>query len=215
VAGIIGNEGRLISTDFSPDMIEVARRYGAHRGIENVRFQVMDAEAIDLDDDSVDGVLCQSGFMLMADVEGALAETRRVLRPGRRLAMSVWGAPERNPWASIGARILIERGHMPPPEPGRPGVFSMAAEEQVQALLAGAGFQEIRTDEVEVQFRFRDVNDYVQWAIDMAGPIALVLRGLPEAELQTLSAELEEAFAPLSVHGGYMLPGTALCAGAS
>jgi SAM-dependent methyltransferase len=80
--------------------------------------------------------------MLMADVERALAETRRVLRPGRRLAMSVWGAPERNPWASIGARILIERGHMPPPEPGRPGVFGMAAEEQVQALLAGAGVRE-------------------------------------------------------------------------
>jgi SAM-dependent methyltransferase len=215
VAGIIGDEGRLISTDFSPEMIEVARRYGAERGIENVGFQVIDAEAIDLEDDSVDGVLCQSGYMLMADVEGALAETRRVLRTGRRLAMSVWGAPERNPWASIGARILIERGHMPPPEPGGPGVFSMAAEERVQALLAGAGFEEIRTDEVEVQFRFRDVNDYVQWAIDMAGPIALVLRGLPEAELQTLSAALEEAFVPLAVHGGYILPGVALCAAAS
>ena len=120
VAGIIGDEGQLISTDFSPEMIEVARRYGAERGIENVGFQVIDAEAIDLEDDSVDGVLCQSGYMLMSDVEGALAETRRVLRTGRRLAMSVWGAPEGNPWASIGARILIERGHMPPPEPGVP-----------------------------------------------------------------------------------------------
>jgi SAM-dependent methyltransferase len=215
VAGIIGDEGRLISTDFSPQMIEVARRYGAERGVENVGFQVIDAEAIDLEDDSVDGVLCQSGYMLMADVERALAETRRVLRMGRRLAMSVWGAPEGNPWASIGARILIERGHMPPPEPGGPGVFSMAAEERVRTLLAGAGFEKIRTDEVEVKFRFRDVDDYLQWAMDMAGPMALVLRGLREGERQMLTAQLEEAFAPLSVHGGCVLPGVALCASAS
>jgi SAM-dependent methyltransferase len=215
VAGIIGDEGRLISTDFSTEMVEVARRYSAERGIENVGFQVMDAEAIDLEDDSVDGVLCQSGYMLMADVEGALAETRRVLRPGRRLAMSVWGAPEENPWASIGARILIERGHMPPPEPGAPGVFSMAAEERVGTLLAGAGFEEIRTAKVEVKFRFRDVDDYLQWAMDMAGPLALVLRGLPESERQILTAQLEEAFVPMSVHGGHVLPGVALCASAS
>jgi ubiquinone/menaquinone biosynthesis C-methylase UbiE len=215
VAEIIGNEGRLISTDFSPEMIEVARRHGSARGIENVGFQIMDAEAIELEDDSVDGVLCQSGYMLMANVEGALAETRRVLRPGRRLAMSVWGAPERNPWASIGARILIERGHMPAPEPGAPGVFGMAAEERVGALLVGAGFEEIRKDEVEVEFRFRDVDDYLQWAMDMAGPMALILRGLPEGERQMLTAQLEEAFAALSVHGGYVLPGVALCASAS
>jgi ubiquinone/menaquinone biosynthesis C-methylase UbiE len=214
-ARIIGDEGRLISTDFSPDMVDVARRYGAERGVENVEFRVMDAEAIDLDDDSIDGVLCQSGYMLMADVEAALAETRRVLRPGRRLALSVWGAPERNPWASIGARILIERGHMPPPEPGMPGVFSMAAEERSRGLLAGAGFDEIRTDEVEVRFRFSDVDDYMQWATDMAGPIAIVLRGLSEDELQTLTAQLEEGFAPFSADGGYTLPGVALCAVAS
>src|SRR5262245_18771761 len=50
----------------------------------------------------------------------ALAETRRVLRPGGRLVLSVWGAPERNPWATIGAMTLVERGHIPPPEPGHP-----------------------------------------------------------------------------------------------
>lgn len=215
VARIIGDEGRLISTDFSPDMVDVARRHGTERGVTNVEFRVTDGEAIDLEDDSVDGVLCQSGYMLMANVERALAETRRVLRPGRRLALSVWGAPERNAWASIGARILVERGHMPPPEPGRPGVFSMAAEERTRALLAGAGFEEIGTDETEVQFVFRDVDDYVQWAIDMAGPIAIVLRGLSQDELRTITARLEEAFAPFSVNGGYTLPGVALCAVAS
>jgi SAM-dependent methyltransferase len=215
VARIIGDQGRLISTDFSPDMVDVARRYGAEQGVENVEFRVMDAEATDLEDDSVDGVLCQSGYMLMAAVEKALAETRRVLRPRRRLALSVWGAPERNPWASIGARVLVEGGHMPPPEPGRPGVFSMASEERTRALLEGAGFDGIRTEEVEVQLRYSDVDDYVRWAIDMAGPIGMVLRGLSDDELRMLTAQLEEEFVPFSTDGGYTLPGVTLCAVAS
>lgn len=106
----LGERGRLISSDFSPAMVEVARRRGAQLGLRNVDYRVIDAEWIELGDDSVDGVLCQSGYMLLADPAAALSETRRVLRSGGRLALSVWGAPERNPWASIGGRILVERG---------------------------------------------------------------------------------------------------------
>jgi len=212
VARIIGDDGRLISTDFSPEMIDVARRGAQAIGLENVEYRVVDAEDIDLDDESVDGVLCQSGYMLMADVEAALAETRRVLRRGGRLALSVWGAPERNPWASIGARLLIERGRIPPPEPGAPGIFSMADEARTRDLLERAGFEEIRTDEVAIQFAFRDIEDYVQWAIDMAGPLAMVIRGLSEDERHEITTQLADAFARFAVDGGYELPGVALCA---
>ena len=167
-AAILGEDGRLISTDFSPDMVEVARRRGTELGLGNVDYRVIDVERIELDSGSVDGVLCQSTYMLAADPAAALAETRRVLRPGGRLALSVWGAPERNPWASIGGMILIERGHMPPPEPGAPGVFSMASEEHTRALLDGAGFRSVRTAEVPVRFGFRYLEDYERWMIEVA-----------------------------------------------
>ena len=153
--------------------------------------------------------------MLLADPAAALAETRRVLRSGGRLALSVWGAPERNPWASIGGRMLVERGHLPPPEPGAPGVFAMASEERTRSLLDQAGFTDVRTEEVPVRFAFRDVDDYVRWVIDVAGPFAIVVRGLPEDERQVLKAQLEEAFAPFKAAGGYSLPGIAVCAVAS
>jgi SAM-dependent methyltransferase len=72
---------------------------------------------MDLDDNSVDGVLCRWGYMLMAEPAKALAESRRVLRPGGRLSLSVWGAAERNPWASVPAKALMEHTGAPPPSP--------------------------------------------------------------------------------------------------
>jgi SAM-dependent methyltransferase len=214
-AVILGERGRLISSDFSPAMVEVARRRGAQLGLGNVKYRVIDAERIELGDDSVDGVLCQSGYMLLADPAAALAETRRVLRSGGRLALSVWGAPERNPWASFGGRLLVERGHFPPPEPGAPGVFSMASEERTRALLDGARFTDVRTEEVPVSFAFHDVDDYVRWVMEVGGPFAIVVRGLPEDERRAVKELLAAAFVPFEAAGGYRVPGTAVCAVAS
>jgi ubiquinone/menaquinone biosynthesis C-methylase UbiE len=213
-AAIVGEHGRLISTDFSPAMVGVARRRGAELGLANVQYRVMDAERVELDADSVDGVLCRFGYMLMADPAAAFAETRRALRPGGRLALTVWGAPERNPWATIGLGLLVERGHMPPPEPGAPSPFAMASEEHVRALLEGAGFTAVRTEEVPVRFTFRDIDDYTAYATDMGGPAALVLPGLPEDERAVLKTQLGAAFAHFSAAVGYEIPGVALCAAA-
>jgi SAM-dependent methyltransferase len=214
-AEIVGERGRLLSTDFSPEMVEVARRRGAELGLRNVDYRVIDAERIELEADSVDCVLCQSGYMLMADPAAALSETRRVLRLGGRVALSVWGDPERNPWAAVPGRFLIERGHLPPPEPGAPGVFSMASEERTRELLEGGGFTAVRIKEVGVQWVFRDLDEYERWLLDVSASLALVIRGLTAEEKQALMSRLEEAFAPFAANGGYEVPGLALCAVAS
>ena len=71
----VGDEGGVICTDFAPEMIEAARRNGAARGLENVEYRVLDAEKMDLADDSVDGVVSRWSYMLMADPAAALSET--------------------------------------------------------------------------------------------------------------------------------------------
>ncbi|MGI9316535.1 MAG: class I SAM-dependent methyltransferase, partial [bacterium] len=93
-AGLIGAEGCLISTDFAPSMVDGARRRADELGITNAEFRVMDAENMDLYTESVDGVLCRWGYMLMSDPGAAFKETRRVLRPGGRLCFSVFAGPE-------------------------------------------------------------------------------------------------------------------------
>jgi SAM-dependent methyltransferase len=212
-AAIVGENGRLITTDLSPAMLEAARRRGAERGVRNAEYRVVDAERIELDDDCVDGVLCRFGYMLMADPAAALAETRRVLRPGGRLALAVWGAPERNPFFAVIARTLTERGHIPPPEPPpAPGIFAMAGAQRTTELLRGAGFADVRTEEVGVRFGLPHVDEYLGVVADTAGPLGLAVRALLDGERADVAAEAERSFARFAVLDGYELPGVALCA---
>jgi len=214
-AAILGEHGRLISTDLTPAMVEVARRRGAELGLRNVEHRVMDAERIELEDGSVDGGLCRFGYMLVADPAAAFRETRRVLRAGGRLALAVWCSAERNPWISIAGRMLVARGHVPSPEPGLPGIFSMASEEHTRELLEEAGFTGVRMEEVPVRFTYRDVDDYVRRASDTGGVFAKVFREVSQDEREAIKAQLGEEFAPFAVEGGYELPGIALAAVAS
>lgn len=210
VARMVGSDGKLFSTDFSPAMVDAARRRGAELGLENVDYRVLDAERMDLPDASIDGVLCRYGYMLMGDPAAALAETRRVLKPGGRLSFAVVGAPDRNPWAAVPGRVLVELGHAPPPEPGAPGIFAMADEARVRDLLDGAGFDPPRVEEVEVVWSFADDEELWRFVTEVAGGLALVIRGLPEKEQLRVRSEVERASEPLRSNGGYDMPGLTL-----
>jgi ubiquinone/menaquinone biosynthesis C-methylase UbiE len=215
-AAIVGETGRLMTTDVSPAMLEAARRRGAELGVANAGYRVMDAERIELDDNSVDGVLCRFGYMLMADPATALAETRRVLRPGGRLALAVWGTAERNPFFVTIAVSLVQRGHLPLPEPPpAPGPFSMASSERTEGLLRRAGFAEVRTEEVAGRFVASDADEYLSVIADTAGPIGLTLRGLAEPDRAAVNADVENSLRRFAADGGYELPCLALCAVAS
>ncbi|MGH3137596.1 MAG: class I SAM-dependent methyltransferase [Gaiellaceae bacterium] len=214
-AAIVGEGGRLISTDFSPEMVEVAKRRSAELGLGNVEHRVMDAERMGLEDDSVDGVLCRFGFMLMSSPAGALSETRRVLRTSGRLVLAVWCCAERNPWISIVGRLLVEGGHVPAPEPGAPGMFTMANEERTRRLLKGAGFSDVHMEEVPLRFTYRDLDEYVRRARDTGGVFSRVFAEADDDERAALEAELESRFAPFAVAGGYEFPGVALAVAAN
>jgi SAM-dependent methyltransferase len=211
VAERVGGEGRVLSTDFAPEMVDVARRQGEARGVSNVDFRVLDAEGMDLDDDSMDGVVCRFGYMLMADPAAALAETRRVLRAGGPLALAVWATPDRNPWAAVPAMTLMQRGHIPPPEPGAPGIFALGEPNRISELLAEAGFGGRQLlEELALVFRWADFDDLWDTLIRITGPLSRAIEALPEDERQATRAAMEENVASFrSEDGSYRAPASA------
>jgi ubiquinone/menaquinone biosynthesis C-methylase UbiE len=192
IAPRVGPEGRVISSDFSPEMLDVARRVGEAHGVTGVEHRVLDAERMELDDDSVDAVVCRFGYMLMAEPLAALRETRRVLRDGGRLAFAVWSTPERNPWAAVPGMTLVQRGHLPPPEPGAPGIFAMGEPGRVRELVTGAGFADPEVEEIAFEFRYADFDDLWDSLIRLAGALAQAVNELPDEEREATRAAIRD-----------------------
>jgi SAM-dependent methyltransferase len=209
-APLLGPTGRLILTDFAPTMVAAARRRGAELGLTNVEYRVMDAERVDLPDGSVDGVICRWGYMLMADPAAALKETRRVLRRGGQLCFSVFASGERNPWAAMPARVLIEGGHMAPPAPEAPGILALANPDRIKRLLADAGFGLPRIEEVPIVWSFESADEYWSFLREIAGALAAVITALPEDRQHAVRRTIEDRLGPFRRDGGYALPGVCL-----
>jgi SAM-dependent methyltransferase len=206
----VGADGTVMSTDFSPEMVDVAKRVGEARGVTNVEHRVLDAEQMDFEDDSFDGVVCRYGYMLMADPAAALSQTRRVLRDGGTLAFAVWMTPDRNPWAAIPGMTLVERGHMPPPEPGAPGIFALGDPDRVRELVAAAGFGEPQLEEIPFEFNYADAEDVWDSIVSLAGPLAQVLLELPDDEREASREAILEKLAPFrNDDGSYTVPAAA------
>lgn len=212
----VGDQGRVISTDFAPEMVQVARRNGEARGAGNVEFRVLDAERMDLADDSVDAVVCRWGYMLMADPARALKETRRVLVAGGPLCFAVWRAADSNPWAALPGMTLMQRGHVPAPDPAAPGMFALGDGERTQELARAAGFSEPRLDEVAFTFSYRDFDDYWDAIVQLAGPLARVIEGLDEPERAATREAVREGVASFArANGSYEFPAASWCVRAS
>jgi SAM-dependent methyltransferase len=212
----LGETGRLISTDFAPEMVGVARRRAKELGISNADFKVLDAERNDLDADSVDGVLCRWGYMLMADLGAALAQTRRVLRHGGRLALSVWSSPAENPWASLVPQVLVGRGLMAAIDPQSPGgIFSLARPDRLQELLLGAGFVSRQIENLDCHGCFVDFDEYWAFLMELARAVSVFLVGLSAAQRDVVRGAIQEAAEPFRSNGGYDFPGRTVNVSAS
>ncbi|MGH9051183.1 MAG: class I SAM-dependent methyltransferase [Acidimicrobiia bacterium] len=203
----VGPSGRLISSDLAPTMVEAARRGAEERGLGNVECRVIDAQQMDLPDASVDGVISRLGFMLVPDPARALGETRRVLRPGGKLAYAVIGPPDRNPWMGLMMGAIVQSGHPPPGDPFAPGgPFSLSAPERNRELAAGADYSDVEVDEIAGAMHFADADDYFALVGALAGPVTALLASFSADEVDAIRASLAPMLAPFRSGDGYDVP---------
>ena len=207
VAPRLAPGGRLISSDFSPEMVEAAKRGAAAKGIDNVDCLVLDVQQIDLPDSSVDAVLSRFGLMLVPEQEKAIGEIRRVLKAGGRGAYATWGPPDRNPWIFQIVMALLQNGVAPPGDPfAAGGVFSLADAERNLDLAKSAGFDNVDIEELSGVMRFSDPDDYWTFNTAMAGPVAQLVGSLSAEQIAAIRKTLDASLAPFEKDGGLELP---------
>ncbi|HEY2282844.1 MAG TPA: methyltransferase domain-containing protein [Solirubrobacteraceae bacterium] len=215
-AELVAPMGGVIVSDQADGMLDGARARALELGLSNIEYQVIGAEWIDLPLASVDAVLCRWGYMLLADPPAALAETRRVLRPGGRVALAVWDSVQHNPWALAPSMELLERGLASPPAPGTPGPFVLGDPERVRELLAQAGFAEIDVQALEIEQRHPSFDAFWETTLDISHTFHNAVLSRPEPEIAQIRAGLAARLEPFGEPDGTLaLPGRTLVASAS
>ena len=140
IAHAVGPQGRVVATDLVPQMLDFARENASAQGLENIEFQMADAESLPFADGEFDRVTCRFGVMFFPDIPKAMAEIRRVLKPGGRVCVAVFGSLEENPLFLVSLGPFLMRVTMTPPPPDAPHIFRFANETKLANALASAGF---------------------------------------------------------------------------
>jgi SAM-dependent methyltransferase len=202
----------VVLSDVAPGMVDAARRRAEALGLATVTTALRDLEAIDEPDDSFDAVLCRDGLMFATDPARATSELRRVLRPGGRAAVSVWGPRARNPWLAAPLDAVTAATGVVVPPPGIPGPFSLDDPDRLRSVLLDGGFETVTVTEVAVPWQATSFDEWWDRTTALAGPMATVLASLPT---ETVDAVRSHAVAILEPHrrgDGYDLPGVNLVA---
>lgn len=208
----VGPGGRVRISDVVPAMVAAAATRVAARGLTNVEVLKLDLEQIREPDGAFDVVLCREGLMFAVEPARALSEIRRVLRPGGRAGIAVWGPQARNPGIGLVFEAASAQLGRPLPPPGFPGPFALEDAERLAALLAQAGFADVVVRELPAPMRTATFEEWWRRTSGLAGPLSKILAGLPEAARQEIRDRLEAAAAPFHTPDGFDFPGVALIA---
>lgn len=203
VARAVGPSGQVVGVDIAEQSLEVARRKAAAEGLNQLMFQVEDAENLRLPDDTFDAVFCSMGLMHFPTPERALLEMRRVLRPDGQLLAAVWGEAEKSPFIQVALHTLART--FPPPKVERPSMFRFGQPSVLENLVSDAGFTNAHAEEVTVEFSSSDPAAYWQQFLDAAGITAVALAKQSQEVQDNLKKEVATDLAPYLKDGVYTL----------
>ena len=205
--------GEVVLSDVVVEMTAIASSRARKRGIENVSTRVLDLEQIDEPDEAFDVVLCREGLMFAAEPVAAAAEIRRVLRPGGRAAVAVWGPRERNPWLGLVFDAVSAQLGRPVPPRGVPGPFALEDASRLGGLLSDAGLEDVVVDELPAPLRADSFEAWWSRTSALAGPLTRILATMPAPAIEELKARLVDSTRPyVTSDGGLEFPGVTLLA---
>lgn len=170
IANMIGN-GKVIATDISDGMLEIARENAFKKGINNFETIVSDVSDLPFEDNSFDAISCRFGFMFFPGMLQAAKEMVRVLKPGGRIATSVWSAPEKNFWVTATMKTLKKNMNLPEVPKDAPGIFRCAERGLIAEIFNQAGLKNISEKEIDSKLNTGTAEVYWTFLNEIAAPV--------------------------------------------
>lgn len=211
----VGESGRVVGTDLVEEMVTVARDLAAEAELNNLEFHCCDAEALDLNEQAFDAVTIRWGLMFMPEPHRCLEAAHRALKPGGRISLACWTAPENNPFVAILMKTLANYMELPAPPPGSPGIFAFADPDRLRGALAAAGFADISLEEQHIDvFEVSDGQAYWDVISDLAAPVMALVNQLDAASRAAYIEEVIQTADTLKQGDSLRLSGTTWVAAA-
>jgi ubiquinone/menaquinone biosynthesis C-methylase UbiE len=182
--------GKVVITDLSPDMLEIARENAAKKGITNIETRACDVCELPFDDNTFDSISCRFGFMFFPDMLLAVKEMVRVLKPGGRIASSVWSGAEKNFWVTAIGGTINRNMQLPQPPPEAPGMFRCAQSGLILDLYQKAGLKNTIEKEVNGQLKCGTTDVYWNMMTEVAAPFVAALSKADETMKNKIKEEV-------------------------
>ncbi len=193
IAGIT-TTGTVTGTDLSEEMLTIAARFAAERNLRNYTTNVADVCELPFPDDSFDKISCRMGFMFFPDMLMAAKEMYRVLKPGGKLATSVWGLPADNAWIAGIMTVVARNIVLPPPVPGAPGMFRCSDPGQMSGLLEQAGFSLVKSETLAGYVDHGTPERFWIQMQEVAAPVVNAMAHADAATKEKIASEALELF---------------------
>lgn len=200
-ADAVGASGRVTGTDISQRMVDAAAELAAVKGYGQVVFERADAESLAYDDAAFDVALCALGLMYVPDPVAALSQMRRVLKPGGRSVLAVWGQRDRCGWAEIfpivDARVQSEVCPM---------FFHLGTGSALEYAMEKAGYRGVAVDRINTTLHYDSPEDAIGAAF-AGGPVAMAYSRFDERTRDEAHGEYLASIAAFKNGDGYEIPG--------
>lgn len=183
-------ESRIIISDLSEGMLQVAKEKAVEREITNIETKVANVCELPFADNTFDAISCRLGFMFFPDVFLATKELRRVLKPGGRIATTVWGSPHKNYWATCIMENIKKHIEIPELKEGTPNVFRCSEDRFISNLFAKVGFKNIIEKEIIGEMKYKNAEEYWDFMTSIAAPIVDVFQSTEEKVKNTIRTEV-------------------------
>lgn len=200
IAEAVAPGGQVVATDLSGDMAAMGMENAERLGFESVTFERMNVESITHEDDSFDRAICSLGLMYTPDPVAALREMTRVVRPGGRVAVLVWGERKKCGWADlfpiVDARVKSEVC---------PLFFGLGVPQALKSAMTDAGLREIEEHRLSQTQHFRNRDELLEAYID-GGAVALASKRFDESTRRGVDDEFLASVARYRNGSGYSIP---------